>query len=83
MGKTKDFFKGLKQGQKLFGEVIAMVVNSLLLTLVYIIGVGVTSIFAKIIGKDFLDKKLDSEAKSYWEDFNLGLRKKEEYYRQY
>lgn len=83
MEKIKEFFAGFKRGQKLFGETIAAVVNSLLLTFVYIIGVGLTSLFVKMAGKSFLNKKLDASAKSYWESMSPAPKKKEEYYKQF
>ena len=46
--ETKEFFKGLKKGQKKFGENIAGIVNSILLTFVYFIGIGLTSIFKSV-----------------------------------
>ena len=63
-----------------FGEGISIVVNSVLLLIVYIIGIGITSIIARITGKDFLDKKKEN---SYWSDLNLGKKPKEEYFRQF
>jgi len=77
------FLKGLKNGQKKFGESIATVVNSILLSFVYIIGVGVTSILAKILRKRFLELRLDKSKESYWEELNLNKEKMESYYRQF
>jgi len=83
MKKLKQFFKGFKKGFKDFGMNIANIINSLLLLIVYIIGVGLTSIVAKLVGKHFLEDKKPSNKKSYWKE--LGLKKKptEEYYRQF
>lgn len=79
----KEFFKGFKIGQKKFGEDIAIIINSILLSFVYLIGVGLTSIFAKIFGKHFLDLKVDENKKTYWSELNLGKKPLEEYYRQF
>ena len=81
MVKIKQFLKGVKEGMKLFGENIAVLVNSILLTGVYIIGVGSTAILAKIMGKKFITKK--GRGETYWKELNLKKRKKEEYYRQF
>ncbi len=81
MGET--FFSGIKKGQKEFGEDIGTLVNTILLTIVYIVGVGPTSIIAKIVKKRFLNLKRDKSAKTYWEDLNLNKRQIEEYYRQF
>jgi len=79
----KEFFKGFKQGQKEFGETIAIVINTILLTFVYFIGVGITSIFAKLVGKSFLDLKTNNKKNSYWTELNLNKKSIENYYRQF
>lgn len=76
---VKDFGKGVKQ----FGEMIANIVNFVLLSIVYIFGVGVTSIVAKIFNKKFLDTKIDKEAKTYWKELNLTKKDFNTYYRQF
>jgi hypothetical protein len=76
------FFKGFKKGMKDFGENISIIINSILLTLVYIIGVGATAFFARIKKKSFLEKKI-SEKKSYWSNLNLSKKKLKDYYRQF
>ena len=43
------FFKGFRDGQKVFGESIVIIVNSFLLSLVYFFGIGMTSIIGKIL----------------------------------
>ena len=75
--ELKEFIDDLKEGQKLFGETLAIIVNSALLSLVYLVGIGLTSIIAKIFGKKFLD--LNFEKKSYWEDLNLGKKEIKDY----
>lgn len=77
-----SFFAGFRKGMKSFGECISIIVNSLLLSVVYLVGVGVTSIFARLFGKHFLDKK-PIKKDSYWEDLNLGKRSMDEYTRQF
>ena len=82
MENTKQLFSGLKEGQKLFGETLASLVNSILLTFVYIIGVGLTSITSKIFKKKFLKLQPDNSS-TYWEELNLSKKPMEEYYRQF
>ncbi len=77
------FFKEFKQGQKSFGETIATLINSILLSLVYFIGVGGTSIIAKIFDKRFLDLKIDRDSQTYWEELNLDKEELEESYKQF
>ena len=67
---TQHFFSGFKA----FGYYINLTINSILLTIAYIIGVGITSLFAKLFKKHFLDLKIKKENSTYWT--NLDLRKK-------
>lgn len=78
----KKFIEGIKEGQKYFGENIAIIINSALLSLAYVIGVGIVSITAKIFKKEFLDTKI-SNTESYWSELNLTKKNTEEYYRQF
>ena len=79
----KEIISKFKEGQKMFGEDIATIINTVLLSFVYVVGVGVTSIFAMIFNKKFLDEKIEKEKLSYWIDYNLTIKNKEEYYRQF
>jgi hypothetical protein len=81
MNCIKEFFKGFKEGIESFVGNIKIIVNTVLLSIVYIIGIGLTSIFAKILGKHFLDMKLSTKQETYWSE--LGLKKKpaDEYYK--
>ena len=81
MKELKQFFKGFRGGMKSFGQNIALIINTILLTFVYLIGVGLTSIIAKIVGKHFLDTKLKKG--TYWSDLNLKKKNIEKYYRQF
>ncbi len=78
----KDFIKGLKEGQKSFGESIGVIINSILLSLAYVFGIGLTSLIAKIIGKRFLDLRLEKK-QTYWEELNLEKKKISTYYKQF
>ena len=75
-------FKEFKKGQKKFGEDIAIIINSILLSFVYFVGVGLTSIFAKVFRKNFLELKPDKKIKSYWVDLKLK-NNLEDYYKQF
>jgi hypothetical protein len=80
---VKKFVFGFKKGFKEFGENIGLIVNSILLSAVYFIGVGPTYLVAKIVGKKFLDTKTDKKAKTYWSTLDLDKKTIEEYYRQF
>jgi hypothetical protein len=77
----KVFFKGYKEGMKEFGETISIVVNSILLSVVYNLGVGITKIFSKIRNKEFLELK-KSNQETYWSDLNLKKQSLKESYKQ-
>ncbi len=72
-----------KEGFAEFANTLSILINSILLSLVYFMGVGITSMFAKIFKKSFLDTKINKEAKTYWSKLNLDKRPIEEYYRQF
>ena len=68
---------------KKISEIIQTVVNTILLSIVYIVGVGMTSLIAKITGKKFLDLNIQKDKESYWEDLELGKKELKDYYRQF
>jgi len=83
MSSSKQFIKGLKKGIGNFGHGITLIINTILLTFAYIIGIGFTSITAKIFKKHFLELKISKNKESYWQDLNLKKKPIEEYYRQF
>ena len=78
-----SFFKGFNKGMKSFGYNLSTIINCVLLTIVYVFGVGATFIFSKILRKKFLDVSLSKEKETYWVDLNLCKRPIEKYYRQF
>jgi len=82
MRELKRFFRGFKKGMASFGQSISLLINTILLAFVYFLGVGLTSIVAKIVGKHFLETKLSKKG-TYWSDLNLKKKPIEEYYRQF
>ena len=82
VNSLKIIYSNLKEGQKYFTEDIAAVVNTFLLTIVYFIGVGLTSIFAKISRKRFLDYGI-KDTNTYWKKIELPKNKLEDCYRQF
>ena len=81
MAKVKEMFDEFMEGSKMFGELISAIINLLLLSIVYFIGIGLTSIFAMVFGKKFIDDKATKD--SYWEELNLTTQSFKEYYRQF
>ncbi len=83
MNNFRQFTKGFSKGMTRFGHNIAAIVNTILLAVVYMIGVGVTSIISKLVRKNFLQRKVDKVRKSYWSDLNLMKKPLDEYLRQF
>ncbi len=83
MQKAKDFLLGMKDGSSDFGLGVSRVVNFILLSFVYVFGVGLTSLVARMKGKHFLDMDIDKGAKTYFVDEPIMKKDKEEYFRQF
>ncbi len=83
MKLVRQFIKGFKRGMGDFGQTISIIINSALLFVVYFIGVGITSVLAKVVGKHFIKTKISKKSKTYWSDLNLKKKPLEEYYRQF
>jgi len=78
----REFVSGFRSGFHAFGNGVAMVVNTILLGAVYFLAVGLTSLFARLMKKEFLDVSMP-DRKSYWEELNLEKSDDEDYYRQF
>ena len=83
MTRIVGFAKGFRKGMNDFGTTLTMIVNSILLLIVYIIGVGVTSLVAKLFGKHFLERKIQKHAATYWKKLDLGKKPIDDFYRQF
>jgi hypothetical protein len=78
----RDFLSGFIKGFRYFGRSLSVTVNSALLLPVYLAGVGITSLFARMVKKSFLGIEAVKKD-TYWSDLNLKKRDKESYYRQF
>jgi len=83
MVKWKRIFLSLKEGQKKFGECISSIINFLTLSFVYFLGIGTTSLVARLFKKRFIELKPNNCKETYWEESNLGKEKLNEYFRQF
>lgn len=83
MNKFKRFFNGFRKGMKLFGNAMSTIVNTALLSAVYLLGVGATALIAKIKGKKFLETDISRNTKTYWKKLDLKTKHIDEYYRQF
>lgn len=77
------FFSLFKKKAKGFSKILTLIINSILLSIVYVVGVGFTSIIAKLSGKHFLDIRLSKKKNSYWSNLNLKKKPIKEFYRQF
>jgi len=78
-----NFLKGIKDGFKDFGHLINNIINTVLLTVLYIVGVGPTSLLLKLFKKRIMNIKKQENLKSYWTEYNLKTEPEENYYRQF
>jgi hypothetical protein len=76
----RSFFADVQSGMKKFGSDISIIVNTILLFVVYIIGVGITALVAKIVRKHFL--VLKPKGKTLWIDAKKE-QTEESHYRQF
>ena len=61
-------------------KVISNIINFILLSIVYFIGIGSVSIVMKLFGKHFLELKKQNK-KSNWHEHRVEKQPLEEYYR--
>ena len=73
-----DFFTGARKALRKLSSSIAIIVNSILLTFAYFIGIGLASMIAKMLGKRFLGLK-PSKKESYWRDAKKSTKIKDSY----
>jgi hypothetical protein len=76
-----DFWNGLKQGFRAFSANINAVVNTVLLSIAYVIGIGVTALVAKVAGKKFLT--MQRAKGTYWKPVQKREQPLDEAFRQF
>ena len=82
MTKINQYWIGFQKGVREFGYSLATLINSILLSFVYVLGVGLTHVVAKLKGKHFLETG-PTDKETYWMDLGLHKRPLEDYYRQF
>lgn len=83
MNGVSNFFRGMSSGMEKFGHTIGSLVNTILLLLVYVIGVGLTSVIAKVFRKKFLEMERQPGNRTYWSNLNLKKKSIDKYLRQF
>ena len=81
MGKIQLLFSGIYTGLGKFGSIVSSIINLIFLFIVFVLGIGVVSLIAKLVGKKFLTIKMDKKLNTYWQDTIMTKRKKEDYYK--
>lgn len=79
----KNFFQDFLAGLKIFSANITCLVNTILLLIAYLIGIGLSFIIAKFINKHFLDLNIDKNKNTYWSDLNLTKKDLKNYLKQF
>ena len=79
---TRLFRKGFGNGFRKFGLSVAEIVNAVLLTIMYVVGVGLAALLVRLSGKSLLNLGRKKQ-KSYYGEKNIGSEEMEEYYRQF
>ena len=75
--------KPLYKVTRTVGDTIGWVNTRILLGIIFYIIFTPIGIMLRLIGKDLLDKRLDKDAKSYWNKKDNGVFAKEQYERQF
>jgi hypothetical protein len=83
MSRLGTLVRSFAEGFRRFGARIGLIVNMVLLSVVYLIGVGVTSVVAKLAGKRFFPAKMSSSKKTYWSELDKKKQPLERSYRQF
>ena len=79
----KNFFKKIYDYWMLFAKALGWVNTRILLSLMYFVIFTPFRIISIVIGKDFLDRKIEKDRESYWQKREVKIFKKELYRRQF
>jgi hypothetical protein len=63
----KSFFRTIKRMWLLFAHMLGKINTILLLSLVYLIVIGLMSLIVRLFRKDLLQKKMEYDQASYWQ----------------
>lgn len=83
MANLTVFFAGFKKGITDFSHNISTIINFILLSIVYFIGVFISFLLLKVAGKHQLRLRQSKNIVSYWNTLDLKKKNLDEYYRQF
>ncbi len=73
----------IREAGQEYVRLVNTIINGMLLTVVYVVGIGLTAVVAKLFGKHFLETKIDDVTVTYWNDFESAVSIKKSIYRQF
>ena len=76
----KKVWDAIKTVLEPISKAVSAIVNFVLLLIVYFIGIGIVSVFAKLFRKHFLELKKQSK-KTNWQEHKVTKQPLEQYYR--
>lgn len=82
MKTTKMFLKGLARGLTHTGHTITGIINTVLLLIIYFIGVGTAAIITKLAKQELIALEKKNTA-TYYNDKKIETENIQEYYKQY
>lgn len=77
------FLNSIKLGFRDFGMTINQLVVTITLIAVYIIGIGISAVLARLLKIHLLDLSVSPNKESYWTKLNLSVKPLQSYLRQY
>ena len=80
LNRIKFIFQRIKRIFKKIHSIVNLIINFVLLSLVYFLGVGFTFLLSRILGKRFFDMGIDKKIGTYWSDIE---EETDNYYRQF
>ncbi len=80
---SHDFFSGWLEGFKEVGHTFVIFFNAIFLTIAYVLGIVITAVIARLVGKRFLDMEIRTTRPSYWCDHVVKSEPIKKYERQF
>ncbi len=80
--RLAPFFNMVRKVFSLVGTFLRTGINWVLGGTAYLVGIGLVSIVGRLVGKKFLELKIERSRNSYWQRSN-GAASVEDYYRQF
>ncbi|MFA5484710.1 MAG: hypothetical protein WC260_00435 [Candidatus Pacearchaeota archaeon] len=76
----KKFRENIKKRIKKSSKLILLITNTILLTIVYFLGIGITFLIGKLTRKKLFNLDLNKDEKTYWEKIKEEKKSLEDFY---